>query len=161
MPLEEIDPLMFGREQPCFGCSPNHPIGLKLRFWRDDNVVITRFCPDDRYQGPPGILHGGLVTTVADELAAWTIVVLRGRMGFTASLDGRFRGPIRIGKEVEGRGEIVSNSRRIVSVKIGLAQEGQTRFEGNFTFALLDRPAAERLIGDELPPEWQRFCLDA
>lgn len=161
MPLEEIDPLMFGREQPCFGCSPSHPIGLKLRFWRDDDEVITRFRPDDRYQGPPGVLHGGLVTTVADELAAWTIVVLRGRMGFTVSLDGRFRGPIRIGQEVVGRGQIVSDSRRIVSVKVDLQQEGESRFQGNFTFALLDQRAAERLVGDKLPPEWQRFCLDA
>ena len=63
MPLEEIDPHIFGREQPCFGCSPTHPIGLHLRFWRDDDEVITRFVPGEQYQGPPGILHGGLVTT--------------------------------------------------------------------------------------------------
>ena len=35
---------------------------------------MTTFTPDDRYQGPPGIMHGGLVTTLADEVAAWAII---------------------------------------------------------------------------------------
>ena len=67
----------------CFGCSPTHPTGFRLEFDKEGDVVTTRFVPKTEHQGPPGILHGGLVTTLADELAAWTIIATRlTRSGF-------------------------------------------------------------------------------
>ncbi|MFT3767835.1 MAG: hypothetical protein QM820_20485 [Minicystis sp.] len=62
-----LDPHLFGSGQPCFGCSPEHPIGLRLAFTRRDDEVVTTFVPGEQYQGPPGLMHGGLVTTLADE----------------------------------------------------------------------------------------------
>jgi len=153
-----LDPNTFGDNQPCFGCSPTHPIGLKLQFERNGDEVITRWTPDDRYQGPPGILHGGLVTTVADELAAWTIVGLKEQMGFTVGLEGRLKGPLRIGEEIVGTGRIDKDTSRIVTVGVELAQNDVIAFVGSFTFAVLDRAGAERLLGRQLPEAWQRFC---
>ena len=68
--LERLDGHLFGADQPCFGCGPNHPWGFHLAFERDGEAVVTRFVPGDRYQGPPGIMHGGLVMTLADEVGA-------------------------------------------------------------------------------------------
>src|SRR5687768_10666746 len=96
-------------------------------------------------------MHGGLVTTLADELAAWTIVALRGRLGFTAAMEARLRKPIRVGREVVGTGMIVDDGPRIVKVAVTLAQDGADALSGRFTFALLDRSAAEKLLGIELP----------
>ncbi len=153
-----LDPHTFGREQPCFGCSPSHPIGFHLEFDREGDEVTTRFTPGEQHQGPPGILHGGLVTTLADELAAWTIVALKGRLGFTAALEGRFSRPLRIGREVLGTGRIAADGPRVVKVVVSLAQEENLAFQGTFTFALLDKSAAERLLGQPLPDSWSKFC---
>ncbi len=153
-----LDPHTFGREQPCFGCSPTHPIGFRLEFDREGDEVMTRFTPGEHHQGPPGILHGGLVTTVADELAAWTIVALKGRLGFTAALEARLSRPIRVGREVIGVGRIAVDGPRVVRVAVELSQDGVLAFKGQFTFALLDKSAAERLIGSELPDSWAKFC---
>jgi len=156
--LEELDPEIFGDGSRCFGCAPRHPIGLRLTFARDGDTIVTRFVPRDDLQGPPGILHGGLVATLADELAAWTIVGLKERMGFTAAFDGRLHEPIRIGVAVVGRGRIVADSRRIVKVAIELEQNEAIAFRGNFTFVLLDRNRAEKLLEQELPEAWACFC---
>lgn len=153
----DLDPHVFGAESPCFGCAPHHPIGFHLRFQRVGEVVVTRWTPESKYQGPPGILHGGLVTTLADELAAWTVVGLRERMGFTASLEGRLKRPVRIGREVVGVGRIAADKRRLVDVEIELQQEGELAFAGTFVFAVLDPRSAERLIGP-MPKAWERFC---
>ncbi len=150
----DLDPDTFGRDQPCFGCSPTHPSGLKLRFERSGDEVFTRWTPPERFQGPPGILHGGLVTTLADELAAWTIVAIHGHMGFTASLEG----PVRVGREVIGVGRILADGRRVVRVGVTLLQADEVAFEGTFTFAVLDAAGAERLLQMPLPEAWQRFC---
>lgn len=156
-PAVDLDPHVFGDQSPCFGCAPHHPIGFQLRFQRVGDVVATRWTPADRYQGPPGILHGGLVTTLADELAAWTVVGLKERMGFTASLEGRLKRPVRVGQEVLGVGRIVADKRRLVDVAIELQQDGEVAFAGSFVFVILDRKGAERLIG-AMPDAWERFC---
>jgi uncharacterized protein (TIGR00369 family) len=153
-----LDPHTFGREQPCFGCSPEHPIGFHLEFDREGDTVQTRLVPSAHHQGPPGILHGGLVTTLADELAAWTIVALKGQLGFTAAIDARFHRPVRIGREVLGTGTILEDGGRVVKVEVVLEQEGTRTYRGLFTFAVLDRRGAERLLEAELPEAWARFC---
>jgi acyl-coenzyme A thioesterase PaaI-like protein len=78
---ETLDGALFGDDQPCFGCSPQHPVGFRLRFERlEGEAVSTCFTPTADHQGPPGIMHGGLVTTLADELAAWVIIAVLGKV---------------------------------------------------------------------------------
>lgn len=153
-----LDPHTFGLDQPCFGCGPDHPIGFHLEFERHGDDVTTRFVPGQHHQGPPGILHGGLVTTLADELAAWTIVALKGQLGFTAAIDARFHRPVRIAREVLGTGRIVEDGSRVVKVDVVLEQDGARAYRGLFTFAVLDRRGAERLLESELPDAWAKFC---
>lgn len=155
---EPLDPHTFGEVQPCFGCSPSNPAGFHLTFSRDGEEVLTRYVPPEPFQGPPGIMHGGLVMALADELAAWTIIGLKERLGFTAQVEARLRAPVRIGVLVEGRGRITADSGRVLKVDVLLRQAKIDVFRGTFTFALLDRSGAERLLGAELPPAWQRFC---
>lgn len=153
-----LDPHLFGPDSHCFGCRSDHPIGFRLRFFIEGNDVVTRFVPDDRYQGPPGVMHGGLVTTLGDEIAAWTVIGLRRRFGFTAAIEARLKKPLRIGEEVVGRGTIESDTPRIVKTRVELSQGGLSCFTGAFTFALLERPAAERLLGKPLPEGWEPFA---
>jgi acyl-coenzyme A thioesterase PaaI-like protein len=158
LPDGPLDPHLFGEEQPCFGCGPAHPIGFHLRFERAGGAVVTRFVPGESYQGPPGIMHGGLVATLADEIAAWAIVALLGKFGFTAKFDGKLHAPVRIGVEVVGRGRIEREVRRIVTVAVDLSQRDVRVFGGTFTFVLLDAQGAERLLEGPLPEAWRRFA---
>lgn len=156
--ITPLDGSLFGPGQPCFGCAPDHPHGFRLRFERQGDVVVTRFVPGAEHQGPPGVMHGGLVSTLADELGAWTVVALLGKFAFTVAFSGRFRRPLRIGAEIEGRGRIAKGSSRIVDVAVELRQAGEQAFAGELRFALLDAGGAERLLGGPIPEAWQRFC---
>ncbi|MBK8937337.1 MAG: PaaI family thioesterase [Polyangiaceae bacterium] len=158
MVASPLDPDVFGPESPCFGCAPAHPIGFKLRFERRDDEVVTTFVPGDTFQGPPGIMHGGLVTTLADEIAAWAVIGLLRRFGFTAALSAKLHRPIRIGAAVVGVGRITTSTPRIVKVEVTLDQGGERAYSGDFTFALLDEKGAERLLGGPLPEAWRRFA---
>ncbi len=148
----------FGAEQPCFGCAPEHPIGFRLEPYLEGEEVCVDFTPGERFQGPPGLMHGGLVMTLADELGAWVVLGLKQRFGFTAAVEARLLQPVRIGVPVHGRGRLVADTHRIVKMTITLAQEGADAFRGTFTFALLDQAAAEKLLGGPLPETWVRFA---
>lgn len=153
-----LDGHLFGNGQPCFGCSPDHPYGFRLKFEREGDEIVTRFTPGERYQGPPGIMHGGLVSTLADEVAAWAVIGLAGKFGFTASFDAKLARAIKIGVPLEGRSRIVKDARRIIDVGVRIVQEGQDAMTGSFRFVVLDRGGAERMLGGPIPEAWQRFC---
>lgn len=156
--MTPLDGTIFGRGQPCFGCGPDHPIGFRLAFERDGDEIVTRFVPGEHYQGPPGIMHGGLVTTLADEVAAWAVIALLGKFGFTAAMTCKLHKPVRVGVPVVGRGAVVRDARRIVQTRAVLRQNGEDMFTGDFTFAVLDRAAAEKMLGKELGELWTRFA---
>lgn len=153
-----LDGHLFGPGQPCFGCSPDHPFGFHLTFTREGDEIVTRFVPLERHQGPVGIMHGGLVSTLGDEIAAWAIIGILGKFGFTASFDAKLLRPVRIGVPVIGRSKISRESRRVVEVAVRLSQEGLDAFTGTFQFVLVDQSGAERLMGGPIPEAWKRFC---
>lgn len=60
------------KDNMCFGCSPQNPIGLQLTFKLDGDKVYTTFKPRDEHQGYSGYMHGGLISTLMDEtMAQW------------------------------------------------------------------------------------------
>ncbi|MER2562310.1 MAG: PaaI family thioesterase [Myxococcaceae bacterium] len=156
--IEPLDGRLFGEGQPCFGCSPTHPHGFHLKYERDGDDVLTRFMPGQLHQGPVGIMHGGLVSTLADETAAWAVIAKTGKFGFTTSFSARLHKAVRIGVEVEARGKVISENRRVVKSSVVLRQHGEDCFTGDFIFVLLDKASAEKLMGGPIPEAWERFC---
>lgn len=157
--MTELDGRLFGEDHTCFGCGPKHPFGFRLAFERHEDEVHARFTPGEHYQGPPGLMHGGLTATLADEVGAWAIIVLLGKFGFTGSMQCRLRRPIRIGEELLARARIEDNRGRVVKVAVAIEQGGAEAFTGDLTFVLLDEARAKEMVGD-LPPAWKRFARD-
>lgn len=152
-----LDGSLFGESQPCFGCAPDHPSGFRLSFTREGDAVRTRFTPTEAQQGPPGIMHGGLVMALADEIGAWAIIGLLEQFGFTAEMNGKLHSPVRVGEEVIGVGRIAKPGTRVVSVEVELRQADVLRYTSAMRFVILDEAGAERILGQPLPEAWRRF----
>lgn len=97
----------------CFVCGPKNPIGLKLEFALEDGKYITRFTPGPEHAGFIGITHGGIVSTVLDEVMARLVWVL-GHKAVTAEMTVRLKKPAVTGEELTIKGWIVSEGRRII-----------------------------------------------
>ncbi|SRR5258706_12458986 len=156
-PGTRLDGSLFGPNNRCFACSPDHPTGLRLQFAIEGDEVITRFTPSAAHEGAPGVMHGGLVTTIADEVGCWALIALRGKFGFTGTMTSRFPGPVRVGRELVGRATITKESTRVVHVDVRLGQEGATCFTSVMSFVILDQSGAEKMLGGPLPEAWKRF----
>jgi len=113
-------PIADMRELPhthhCFVCGESNAVGLKLRFTTDGRVLRPAHI------GFRGIVHGGLLTTVMDEIMVWACAVPTGRFAFCAELTARFLNPVRPDDEIVATGELLANRKnRIFEAKAVLA----------------------------------------
>ena len=75
----------------CFACAPNNPHGLHMQFLLQDDEVVSYWEPSPHFNGYGNILHGGIQTTLMDEIAAWAVAVLVKTAGVTARIDASFK----------------------------------------------------------------------
>lgn len=60
----------------CFVCGRDNPAGLKLQFCEGDEPgrVWAEFIVPDIYQGYPGVVHGGIVAAILDEVSGRAVL---------------------------------------------------------------------------------------
>lgn len=87
------------RNQWCFACGQNNPIGLKLKFWEEDDKYFAKFVPGPEHQSYDGVVHGGIISTLLDEIMA-RYPYAKGLHTVTGRLEVRFRHPTPIGQEL-------------------------------------------------------------
>ena len=84
----------------CFVCGLANPFGLGLRFYQTGPGEVTaEVTVPEHFQGYPGIVHGGVVAAMLDEIAG------RAQMGgdpprfmYTAKMDIRYRKNVPVGQ---------------------------------------------------------------
>lgn len=79
----------------CFGCGVNNPVGLKLKFTKEGEALRTEYKPDKMLQGWPGLLHGGIIATLLDEVMS-NAAYATGKTCLTAEMNVRQRKPVSI-----------------------------------------------------------------
>jgi acyl-coenzyme A thioesterase PaaI-like protein len=80
--------------QNCFVCGVANPIGLHLEFYTSNPGEVTaEITLPAQYQGYPGIVHGGIIAAMLDEVAGRTHMGegASPRFMFTARLDVHYR----------------------------------------------------------------------
>lgn len=97
----------------CFACGPGNPHGLRLEIQKTRDGVEFTWVPPVRFQGWDGIVHGGIVSTLLDELIAWACSA-RGFDAVTGELTVRFRRSLPVGRPVRGVGRIVQEKGRLL-----------------------------------------------
>lgn len=89
----------------CFICGIENPVGLHLHIYETEpGVVETTYTAPDHFQGYPGVLHGGIVGAIIDEISG------RAHMGsdpqnprfmFTAKLEVKYRRNVPVGRPLK------------------------------------------------------------
>ena len=107
------------RKQPnastCFVCGRDNPIGLKMQFYDDGNdTVQSDLTPDERYQGYPGIVHGGILASILDEVVGRVAMIGdHHRFMMTVNLKVQYRHPVEINTPITAIGKVVKIKGRI------------------------------------------------
>ena len=71
----------------CFGCGPENEHGMRLKFVHDAErgAMVAHIRLDERFTGPPGHAHGGIIATILDEamgkvMKTYNVIALTSRM---------------------------------------------------------------------------------
>lgn len=104
----------------CFVCGMDNPIGLKAQFYNmEDGSVMTPFRFKDEHQSFPQRVHGGLVSTMLDELGLRAIWAKDSEetLGVTMSMEVKLRKPVPYNEDLLGRGMVQKDSSKFASIR--------------------------------------------
>ncbi len=123
----------------CFGCSPTNEAGLKLRFYTNDEGVFTRVSVPGHLGGWQNLVHGGVISTILDEVMSWTAIYMLKRFILTKSMTVDFLRPVYILSPLVAKGEVVEKVSEREAIIQGFLydSEGALCARSRGTFALL------------------------
>lgn len=136
----------------CFGCSAGHPHGLHLRFRHTETGVVSLCTVPEEFCSFDGMVHGGIITTLLDEAAAWALMARHGQLGVTRELTTRFLKPVPTGAALQLEARIVSFEPPAATVETSIYDAGGVVVaEGtsSWAFPRLERIAALAGIAEE------------
>ena len=90
---EKYTQLPNSSDHNCFGCSPINKSGLQMKFYADDNTVYSDVSVPDHLCGWSNITHGGVLTTILDEIMSWTALHFIKRITMTKTMEIEFIKP--------------------------------------------------------------------
>jgi acyl-coenzyme A thioesterase PaaI-like protein len=102
--------------QACFGCGARNADGLQLVFHRQGDEIWAEHTPAERFQGFPGVLHGGVIATMLDETLS-RAAVFAGQWMMTARLDIRYRRAAPVGRPLRVSARPTRVRARMVSAR--------------------------------------------
>jgi acyl-coenzyme A thioesterase PaaI-like protein len=112
-PSQRIDERFAFEPHNCFACGMLNANGLHLDLHVDGERCWTELAIPARFQGWDEIAHGGIVTTILDEVMAWSLVD-RDNWGLTARLTVSFKRPVPLGVPILAEGWITQARRRLI-----------------------------------------------
>src|SRR5512139_147782 len=84
----------------CFICGLENPVGLHLHIYEiEPGVIEATYLAPDHFQGYPGVLHGGIVAALLDEMSGRAHMgeAMNPRFMFTGKLEVKYRKNVPIG----------------------------------------------------------------
>lgn len=148
----------------CFVCGMGNQHGLGMRFYSAaPGEVEARYTVDPVYQGYPGIVHGGIIAAMLDEVVGRVMMTDDpNRFFVTAKLEIRYRRPVPTGQELRLHGQLDRQKGRMTFAQGALfLPDGTLAVEANaalveWTGAAVDEDTFERLawrVYEEVPSE--------
>jgi uncharacterized protein (TIGR00369 family) len=99
----------------CFACGGQNPIGMHLDIELGEESARTEWVPTANFVGWEEKVHGGILTTLLDEVMAWA-PASHDAWAVTAEMHVRFHAPANPGERLSATGRVLEKRRRIYHV---------------------------------------------
>lgn len=108
----------------CFACGARNVYGLRMRVGYEDGAAVCRLTLGRQYQGWDNIAHGGIVSTVLDEITAYAVINYVGQ-GLTTHMETTYRKAVPLGVPLKAVGRVTGHRSRMATAegRIYLAED--------------------------------------
>ena len=151
--MKKLEPLTHGALNRCFGCGQTNKTGLRLKFFVDEErTIVCRVRLAQRFEGPPGHAHGGIIATLLDEAMSKANRQF-GVLAMTRQMEVEYLKPVPLGAPLLLTGRHANSSGRKHHCEAQLANKdgvALARAQGLFITvdaAMLDRETRRLLRG--------------
>jgi uncharacterized protein (TIGR00369 family) len=111
----------------CVACSPDNKSGLKLNFEdAGGGVVRAAFDCSAAFEGYPGQLHGGIISTLLDAAMA-NCLFAQDLQAVTAELSVRFKAPVVLKHQATAEAKVVRDLFPLFLMEASLTQDGEVK----------------------------------
>ena len=120
----------------CFACAPTNPKGLKMEFWEDGEELVSLWRPTPDYEGWLGTLHGGIQSTLIDEIGGWWVGRKLQTSAMTTALNVKFRKPVPSSPDttIELRCRLKEQKRAFSIMEVSLRVGGEVCTSAELTY---------------------------
>jgi uncharacterized protein (TIGR00369 family) len=151
--IRQGKPLANRDDHRCFACGPNNPAGLRMQFFTDEQSVFSSVQVPEHLCGWDNLVHGGVITTMLDEIMSWAAIYLLKTIILTKSVQVDFLKPLFIGAAVTVVGRVREriSSNEAVMEGVLYNADGNLCSRSTGTFALIKPKVAQKLgvMGEE------------
>lgn len=104
---------LIQRYSHCFVCGDKNEIGLKVDFFKEKKKAKAEYIPTSSFEGYKGILHGGIISALLDEVMIKSIFA-RGTVTVTSHMEVEFKKPAEIGKKLFLEGNVKEDKGKLI-----------------------------------------------
>ncbi|MBW1821422.1 MAG: PaaI family thioesterase [Deltaproteobacteria bacterium] len=143
----ELKQLLNRNDHKCFGCGPANPSGLRMKFFTNEMSVFSWVKVPDHLIGWDNLVHGGILSTILDEIMSWSAIHLLKKMILTKSMTVDFIKPVYVGMELKVEGNVLKKQSDREAVMQGRIynKEGVLCAKSNGIYALIEPKVAKKL----------------
>jgi len=144
---KKLTPLKPNDVVTCFGCGVHNPHGLKMTFATDGEGVFSEVTVPKHLGGWNNLVHGGVLSTICDEIMGWTAMYRLNKMALTKTMTVNFRKAVFMTDTLWAEGRVVEVTDTNEAVVEGSVRNGKDDVcvTARGVFALLDAKTGIRM----------------
>ena len=124
----------------CFVCGKNNPIGLNIAFFKDQDKIKAEFIPQSKHQGFKGIVHGGILFSILDEIMGRTAIITRDVMTMTVEINIKYRKKALVGEKIIFAAQMTKDLGRMIEAQAeARSEDGTLLTEAKGKFIVLSK----------------------
>ena len=118
-----------------------------MKFYTRDSSVFSRLTVPDHLCGWDRLVHGGVISTILDEVMSWTGIYLLKQITMTKSMTVDFIKPVYINSELKAEGLVLEKTGKHEALLEGRLynQEDTLCARSRATFVIFSPAVAKRL----------------
>lgn len=136
----------------CFGCGPENEVRLGIEPVYEGDVVSAEIEFHPRFEGGPGLVHGGAIAAFFDDLMGFVVMVHQ-MPAVTGKLEVNYIRPVPLGVTIRGESWLAAvDGRKLTVEAVGYGPNDEIHLESSALFLTVGIDHFTRAIEGAVSP---------